>query len=189
MTEDLLSDSPIDEDTLSESPLSESPMQEDLLTKIRRETYERMHELRGAVDEHDRLTAELSALQEVPERPVARKPPVVRELPVVPEPPVVPGPPVDPGLSAAPEVSERVAEPSVNVVRLPARLRVPRTRMVSPKVARLMRAPRRPALERAGVARVGTWEGSPAGDDPFPGVDPRGNDEVDVEAEHYEHSF
>jgi hypothetical protein len=61
--------------------------------------------------------------------------------------------------------------------------------MVSPKVARLMRAPRRPALERAGVARVGTWEGSPAGDDLFPGVDPRGIDEVDVEAERYEHSF
>ena len=37
-------------------------MTEDLLTRIQRETHERLRELRGAVDEHDRLQAELRAL-------------------------------------------------------------------------------------------------------------------------------
>jgi len=46
--------------------------------------------------------------------------------------------------------------------------------MVSPKVARLMHAPRRPALERSGVARVGATRR----DEPV--------DEIDAEAEVYE---
>jgi hypothetical protein len=97
-------------------------MTEDLLTTIRQETHERLHELRGAVQEHDRLQAELRALD------AAREPCAEAESPV---------------------------EPPTNVVRLSSRPRVPRTRVVSPKVARLMQAPRRPALERAGVVRVG----------------------------------
>jgi hypothetical protein len=39
-------------------------------------------------------------------------------------------------------------------VRLPVKRSLPRTRMVSPKVAQLMHAPRRPALERSGVVRI-----------------------------------
>jgi hypothetical protein len=70
----------------------------------------------------------------------------------------------------------------------------PRTRMVSPKVTRLMRAPCRPALERPGIARVSASssleDDLAAGVDLFPGVDPcLGLDEVDVEAECYERSL
>jgi hypothetical protein len=53
--------------------------------------------------------------------------------------------------------------------------------MVSPKVARLMRAPRRPALERSGVVRVGAARLDCTVDEPA--------DEIDTEAELYEHSL
>jgi hypothetical protein len=119
-------------------------MTEDLLTRIQRETHERLRELRGAVDEHDRLQGELGALEAVP------------------EPRVVP-------------------EPSVHVMRFPARRPLSRTRAVSPKVARLMHAPRRPALERSGVVRVGAARLDCAPDEPV--------DEIDAEAELYEHSI
>lgn len=73
---------------------------------------------------------------------------------------------------------------------------LPRARMVSPKVARLMHAPRRPSLERPGLARISTSERSlleddlAAGVDLFPGADPcLGIDGVDVEAERYERSL
>jgi hypothetical protein len=139
-------------------------MTEDLLTRIQRELDERRRELRAAVDEHDRLQAELRMLDADPEPPADLEPPaavdidsersaapdVVPECPAAvdvdvepsPAPEAPPEPPIDPELPA-------------NVVRLPARPRLPRTRMVSPKVLRLMRTPRRPALERAGVTRVG----------------------------------
>jgi hypothetical protein len=53
--------------------------------------------------------------------------------------------------------------------------------MVSPKVARLMLAPRRPALERAGVARVGAGRVSSAPqDDPWPRD---AGEELDADAE------
>jgi recombination protein RecA len=55
---------------------------------------------------------------------------------------------------------------------------VPRTRVVSPKVARLMHAPRRPALERSYVVRVGAAR---IGSFPDESVD-----EIDAEAELYE---
>jgi hypothetical protein len=119
---------------MTEDLLTKNSMDEDLLTRIQRETHERLRELRGAVDEHDRLQADLSVLDKPPE-PLADLEPIAA-LKAVPEPPVV-------------------SKPSGNVVRLPTRPRLPRTRIVSPKVARLMRAPRRPALERAGVVRVG----------------------------------
>jgi hypothetical protein len=129
---------------MTEDLLTKNSMDEDLLTRIQRETHERLRELREAVDEHDRLQADLSVLDKPPELPTALEPIAAlkaardtdSELPLVPELPVAP-------------------KPSTNVVRLPTRPRLPRTRMVSPKVARLMRAPRRPALERAGVVRVG----------------------------------
>jgi hypothetical protein len=129
---------------MTEDLLSKNPMDEDLLTRIQRETCERLLELRGTVDEHDRLQAELSALDTPPEPPTALD--IDSELPTAPE--ADPEPPRDPEPPVAPE-------PSAKVVRLPTRPRLPRTRIVSPKVARLMRAPRRPALERAGVVRVG----------------------------------
>jgi hypothetical protein len=119
-------------------------MNDDLLTRIQREMDGRLEVLRGAVDEHDRLPADLRALQDIPEPPVVR-------------------------------------EPSANVVRLPARRPLSRTRMVSPKVARLMRAPRRPALERSGVVRVGAARLDASMDEPA--------DEIDTEAELYEHSL
>jgi hypothetical protein len=53
--------------------------------------------------------------------------------------------------------------------------------MVSPKVARLMRAPRRPALERAGVVRVGAGRFDSSTDEMV--------DEIDAEAEVYERSL
>lgn len=78
---------------------------EDLLSRIGREMHERLEELRGAVDERDRLQADLRALDAVPERFVGSPEPLCRGL-------------------------------------------------VSPKVAWLMHTPRRPALERPGIARV-----------------------------------
>jgi hypothetical protein len=116
-------------------------MSEDLLTRIQREMNERLRELRGAVDEHDRLMADLNGLR-----------PVVRPL--------------------------------------------SRTWMVSPKIARLMRAPRRASLERSDVHRACVGAGYSVEDDLatgidlFPGADPYlGLDEVDVEAEVYERSL
>ena len=128
----------------------------DLLTRIQRETHERLRELRGAVDEYDRLQVELRALDPAPELPgdpAAHD--IDPELPTVPE--------------AVPETLPVALDPPANVVRLPVRPRLSRTRMVSPKVARLMRAPRRPALERPGVVRVGAGrDGSSSLDDRWP---------------------
>ena len=56
-----------------------------------------------------------------------------------------------------------------------------RGHVVSPKVARLMHAPRRPALERAGVVRVGAARLDCTPEEPV--------EEVDVEAEVYERSI
>jgi hypothetical protein len=123
-------------------------MTEDLLTRIQRETNERLRQLRDAVDEHDRLQGELSVLDSAPE--------------------IVPEPTHDP-------------EPPANVVRLPVRPQLSRTRMVSPKVARLMRVPRRPALERAGVVRVGAGR--------FDSLTDEMVDEIDAEAEVYERAI
>jgi len=91
-----------------------------------------MRALRPAVDEHDRLQDDLRALQDAPEPPA----------------------PVDPEPSAALELPV-APEPSASVTRLRVGRPPPRTRTVSPKVARLMHTPRRPALERFGVVRVG----------------------------------
>ena len=116
-------------------------MTEDLLTRIQRETNERLEALRGAVEEHDGLQADLRALEAAPEPPA-----------------------VDP-------------EPSANVVRLPVTRSIPRAQMVSPKVARLMHAPRRPALERSGVLRVGAGRIDSFSDESF--------DEINAQAERY----
>lgn len=176
---------------MTEDLLTKNPMDEDLLTKIQRETHERLRELRGAVEEHDRLQGELSALDAVAEPSVDLESPAALE--VVPEPPGAPAP-TDPeppaALDAVSELSaapEAVLEPSLdtappaNVVRLPARPRLSRTRMVSPKVARLMLAPRRPALERGGVVRVGAGRVGSSRDEML--------DEIDAEAEIYERAL
>jgi hypothetical protein len=144
-------------------------MTDDLLTRIQREMHERLRELRGAVDEHDRLAADFEALEAAPGAPVDR------------EPPADPEPLVDPESLVATEAPVALEPPPANVVRLPVRRTPPRTRMVSPKVARLMHAPRRPALERSGVVRVGAAHGESvdlAPDEPV--------DEIDAEAEVYE---
>jgi hypothetical protein len=165
---------------MTEDLLTKNPMDEDLLTKIQRETHERLRELRGAMDEHDRLQGELSALDAAPVSPVGLEPPAALEavpeqsvaLDVESEPPATP--------EAVLEPSPVAPEPFANVVRLPVR-HPPRMRMVSPKVARLMRAPRRPALERAGVVRVGAARLDTSPDELV--------DEVDAEAEVYERSM
>jgi hypothetical protein len=159
-------------------------MADDLLTRIEREMDERLEELRGVVDEHDRLSGELSALQDIPEPPVDLGPAVAPELAAAPELPVASEPKVAAKPSAAVDIAPELPiahEPSTNVVRLPARRPLSRTRMVSPKVARLMRAPRRPALERPGVVRVGAARLDSSRDEPA--------DDVDVEAEVYERSL
>jgi hypothetical protein len=168
---------------MTEDLLTKSSMDEDLLTRIQRETHERLRELRGAVEEHDRLQADLSMLDTPPEPPADPEP--TAALKAVPAQPVGSKPPaalntdseLPVALKAVPELS-MAPEPSATVVRLPTKYRLPRTRMVSPKVARLMRAPRRPALERAGVVRVGAGR-----------FDSSTEVTVDAEAEVYEQSL
>ena len=120
-------------------------MAEDLLTRIQRQLQERMAELRGAVEERDRLQADLRALEDNPaapeDSPTALDPEPTALAPEAPAP--VPEP-------AAPD-PEPVAK---NVLRFPVRHEPRRARVVSPKVARLMFAPRRPSLERSGIPRV-----------------------------------
>jgi hypothetical protein len=114
------------------------------------------------------------------------------------EPSVVPGPRVVPGPCVTSK-SPVPPEPSV-VTSMQAGRPVSRTRMVSPKVARLMRAPRRKSqsIERNGLAlaRANAHERFPSeddlavGGDLYPSADPvLGIDEVDVEAEVYERSL
>jgi hypothetical protein len=158
-------------------------MAEDLLTRIQSELQERIQELHGAIEERDRLQADLRALDAAPAAPVASEPlavqdvdpesPLRTELPVVadidPElPALVPAPEpsivadVDPDQSAAVFCFPAMREPARTHPISPqadrpiaAPPRPARRRAVSPKVARLMLAPRRPALERSGIARVG----------------------------------
>jgi hypothetical protein len=160
-------------------------MVEDLLSRIEQELYERMEELYPAVDECDRLQADLEALEALPEPPIVSVPsvapdiinlesPVAFESPVALE--VATEPPYEPEPSAALEVDP---EPLGTVLCFPANRKPTRTvavspqdarpistlsrpasvpasePLVSPKVARLMLAPRRPALERSGIPRVG----------------------------------
>jgi hypothetical protein len=54
--------SPMTENPMTETPMVESQTAEDLLTRIKRETHERLEELRAAVEESDRLRGELRAL-------------------------------------------------------------------------------------------------------------------------------
>jgi hypothetical protein len=163
-------------------------MVEDLLSSIEQELYERMEELYPALEECDRLQADLKALEAiVPELPVESEPPAALDIDLLSpggfESPaaleVEPEPSYKPEPSAALNVDP---DPSGIVLRFPANRRTTRTvavspqdarpistlsrpasvparvpasaRVVSPKVARLMLAPRRPALERSGIPRV-----------------------------------
>jgi hypothetical protein len=169
-----------------------SPMVEDLLSRIEQELYERIEELYPAVDECDRLQADLEALEALPEPPIVSEPPVAPDIinlesPVAFESPVIlevaTEPPYEPESSAAePEPAAALnvdSEPLGTVLCFPGNRKPTRTvavspqdarpistlsrpasvptsePMVSPKVARLMLAPRRPALERSGIPRVG----------------------------------
>jgi hypothetical protein len=155
-------------------------MAEDLLTRIQWELQERIEELHGAVEERDRLQADLIALEAAPAAPVDPEPLAVRD--VDPEPPVDPEFPVEPNIDPEPPALVPAPEPSAAVFCFPARSEPARTRPVSPKVARLMLAPRRPALERSGIARVGGRADRAA-------VSSEEPTEVDPEAELYERSF
>ncbi len=157
-------------------------MVEDLLSRIEQELYGRMEELYPVVEECEQLQADLRALEAFPELPVEPEPVVVPESPATPEvePEPEPEPPYQPEPAAALTVD---TDPSGVVLCFPANRRPTRTaavspqdalpisalfrpanvpasapagaRAVSPKVARLMLAPRRPALERSGIPRVG----------------------------------
>jgi hypothetical protein len=64
MTESAMTEKPTTEDLRTEDLLTvdlttEDPTTEDLLTRIKRETNERLAALRGAVEERDRLRADL----------------------------------------------------------------------------------------------------------------------------------
>ncbi len=64
MTESAMTEKPTTEDLRTEDLLTvdlttEAPTTEDLLTRIKRETNERLEALRGAVEERDRLQADL----------------------------------------------------------------------------------------------------------------------------------
>jgi hypothetical protein len=186
-------------------------MAEDLLTRIQWELQERIEELHGAIEERDRLQADLRALDAAPPQPfdpeplamrdVDPEPPLHPELPAVadidPEPPALDPAPepsivadVDPESSAAvfcfPARSEPARTHSVSPQAgqmPPTASRPARQRVVSPKVARLMLAPRRPALERSGISRVGGRADRAA-------VSPEDLvDELDPEAELYERSM
>jgi hypothetical protein len=134
-------------------------MAEDLLTRIQRQLQERMAELRGAVEERDRLQADLRALEDNPAAP-EDSPTALDPEPTAldPEPTALAPEPTAP----APEAPAPVPEPAApdpepvakNVLRFPVRHEPRRARVVSPKVARLMFAPRRPSLERSGIPRV-----------------------------------
>jgi hypothetical protein len=125
-------------------------MAEDLLTRIQRQLQERMAELRGAVEERDRLQADLRALEDS-STASGDSPTAVDPQPTAPAPePTVPAPEAPAPEPAAPD-PEPVAK---NVLRFPVRHEPARARVVSPKVARLMFAPRRPSLERSGIPRV-----------------------------------
>jgi hypothetical protein len=117
-------------------------MAEDLLTRIQRQLQERMAELRGAVEERDRLQADLRALEDSSTAP--------EDSPTALDPAPAPTAP-DPQPAAPDPAPEPVAK---NVLRFPVRHEPARARVVSPKVARLMFAPRRPSLERSGIPRV-----------------------------------
>jgi len=125
-------------------------MAEDLLTRIQRQLQERMAELRGAVEERDRLQADLRALEDSSMAPgPSPTAPDPQPTALAPE-PTAPAPEASVPEPAAPD-PEPVAK---NVLRFPVRHEPARARVVSPKVARLMFAPRRPSLERSGIPRV-----------------------------------
>jgi hypothetical protein len=125
-------------------------MAEDLLTRIQRQLQERMAELRGAVEERDRLQADLRALEDSSTAP--------GDSPTAPDPQptaLAPEPTAPAPEAPAPEPAAPDPEPvAKNVLRFPVRHEPARARVVSPKVARLMFAPRRPSLERSGIPRV-----------------------------------
>lgn len=95
------------------------------LRGIQVEMRERLRELRGAVEEHDRLTADLNGLQALPESPVVSADPVAGLVsPVVLEPPVACRPPDLPDSLVVPE------SPPADARRSPATRSLSRTRTV-----------------------------------------------------------
>jgi hypothetical protein len=131
-------------------------MVEDLLSRIEQELYERMEELYPVLEECEQLQADLWALEALPEPPVEPEPFTALD--------------VDPDKSGAvlcfPANRKRVRKAALSreAVRPVSTLSRPASvpgsapanePVVSPKVARLMLTPRRPALERSGIARVG----------------------------------
>jgi hypothetical protein len=179
-------------------------MAEDLLIRMQQELQERMEQLRGAVAESDRLRADLRALDSEPAPPPEPEPPAALdcEPALAPEPLAAPTPeperPPEPATPGEPETDATVISFSARDLLRPAVSRQAARRMetaprparecmVSPKVVRLMQAPRRPALERSGIVRV-TAHGALARAAPVE------VDELDVQPDHaqadrYEHAI
>lgn len=135
-------------------------MSEDLLSRIQREMNERLRELRGAVEEHDRLMTDLQGLRAMPD-PAA-----------VPEP------------VTSPSSTVRRPLPCTGRAVSPKIARLMRSSCARPSLGR----PGVPRVGAAAHAVL--EDDLAAGSDLFPGVDPvLGLDEVDVEAEVYERSL
>jgi hypothetical protein len=179
------------EHSMTENPRTENPMTEDLLTRITRETNERLTMLRGAVEESDRLQEDFRALDAQPEMQwddlgIEDADSGMREANLDAE-------------EADPGIEGDVPVHSADTPCSPVRRQLPRTRTVSPKVTRLMHSPRRPLLERQSGARrkrarvhSSTGEESSNGleVDLFPEDGPTlAIDEVDMEAQRYERSI
>jgi len=123
------------EDLTTEQAIAEEPIAEDLLTRIKRETEERLELLRAAVAESNRLRADLRTLQAQPE--------------IHPE--EAEGEDEDQDKQ---EYEEELVtgrddpEGSAQILSFPVKPRPPRTPLVSPKVARLMSSRGSLSLER-----------------------------------------
>jgi hypothetical protein len=165
-------------------------MAEDLLTRIQRELEERMEQLWGAMEERDRLQADLialdaapaagvypepdaaldaelelpAALGAVPRRLFEPEPPFELEPPFEPVPPFEPERPTaldaDPARPIYPEPAAE-PEPDATVICFPARRELARAHAVSNKIARPLAAPARPAREHVVSAKVARLMSAP----------------------------
>jgi hypothetical protein len=140
MTEDLTTEQPIAEDLTSEQPAAadpttEQPTAEDLLTRIKRETDERLELLRAAVAESKRLRADLRTLDAQPEMHLEEDEEADED---------------EDEDKDEDETGMDDPERSAQILRFPVRRRPPRTPLVSPKVARLMSSRGSLQLERPG---------------------------------------
>jgi hypothetical protein len=182
--------------------MTTNPIAEDLLTRIIRETNERMAILRDAVDERERLQKDLRKLEAQPE--VQRDDLGIEDAaPVDPEAEDMASGMGEAGLHAGeadPGDEENTPAHVDGTPQSPTRRQRPRTRMTPPKIGRRIPGVRRSSLERPNTsarrkrARAHSSPGRDSPDglevDPFPEADlSQAIDEVDIEAQRYELSI